>query len=195
MISRALRNAWPLARFHALRTKGVVDRPVWHGYWTDLQQRCGGHKKFPAQEEFLESATEVYRFLQEEVMAAKNLRNVEDLCHEELWSTVHSVVDLHEPVRRQFGDDSRIIWTSTDAFVCGIGVFDEGEIEGMGRSVLIAMRFFSVIDLKYAPGEVHYAIDELDLVSEWDAEVGIKEWKIARLDGFLQHLSHPIKVE
>lgn len=150
---------------------------------------------FPAKEDFLESATEVYRFLQDEIMAAENLRQLKDLCHHDLWPNLHAVADMHEPVRRQFGDDSRIIWTSTDAFVCGIGVFDDGEIEGMGQSVLVAMRFFSVVDLKYAPGQVHHAIHELDLVSEWDAEHGIQEWKIARVDGFLQHLTHPIKVE
>mmetsp|Transcript_74060 Transcript_74060/g.128504 ORF Transcript_74060/g.128504 Transcript_74060/m.128504 type:complete len:186 (+) Transcript_74060:58-615(+) len=170
-----------IARFHALRIADNVKKPLWRGIWNNVQMRCGGPDRFPGKEEFLASATEVYQFLQQESLTKENTRHLEDIYTEDLWPTVRSAGAEYSAVRRQFGDECRFIWRSTDPFIRGVVFPDEGEVDGLGPSVTISARFFSVMSVKYAPDHLRYAVDEMDFVSDWDPEVGVKQWKIARI--------------
>merc|ERR1711879_967683 len=97
----------------------------------------------------------------------------------------------YERLRRHFGpEECRIVWTSTEAFVCSLAppeppqdqaaaVVQEPSENGKGLTVIAGARFFSVMNMAFAPENVRHSIDDVIFRSSWDPEAGVSQWKIA----------------
>merc|ERR1719401_2655979 len=100
-----MRPAAHLAWFQARRLVETAKAPLWRAAWSEVQRKVGGPEKFPSHGDFLDSATDVYRYLQGELLGAENTRHLEDLCTAELWPVIRATGADYERVRRHFGVD------------------------------------------------------------------------------------------
>mmetsp|Transcript_105711 Transcript_105711/g.329470 ORF Transcript_105711/g.329470 Transcript_105711/m.329470 type:complete len:190 (-) Transcript_105711:167-736(-) len=174
--------------FRGRRLIDTTKVPLWRTAWGEVQKKCGGSDKFPSYDEFLGSATDIYKYLQGELLAAENTRHLEDLCTEDLWPVVRATGADYEKVRRHFGADKcRIVWSSTDAFVCSLGPPEVPEDQRQGEEgpvVIAGARFYSVMGMAFAPEEApRHSIDDVIFKSSWSAEQGVAQWKIAYIGG------------
>jgi len=177
-----MHKASHLLRFHGQKAFEHARAPIWRFTWNALYNQLGGSEKFPAYPDFLASSTELYRHLQNELLSATNTRHLEDICTEELWPIVRSAGSEYEQLRRQHGDECRIEWQTTDAFICSLGPPDIRD-EGSTQTVIVGARFFSVMHMAFDPDSVRHTIDDLFFVSPWDHETGAKQWQIMHIGG------------
>mmetsp|Transcript_27311 Transcript_27311/g.55222 ORF Transcript_27311/g.55222 Transcript_27311/m.55222 type:complete len:186 (+) Transcript_27311:97-654(+) len=171
-------------KFHGRRFVETVKVPLWRATWGEVQKTCGGQDKFPSYDEFLGSATDIYKYLQGELLGAENTRHLQDLCTEELWPLIRATGGEFEKVRRHWGtDECRIVWHSVDPFVCSLGPPEEQEDEE-GLVTIAGARFYSVMGMAFAPQEPQrHVIDDVIFKSSWTAEHGVAQWKIAYIGG------------
>mmetsp|Transcript_119226 Transcript_119226/g.237669 ORF Transcript_119226/g.237669 Transcript_119226/m.237669 type:complete len:182 (+) Transcript_119226:118-663(+) len=176
-----MRRGAHLVQWNGRRLLEMGKAPIWRAAWAETQRKCGGPEKFPSYDDFLGSATDIYKHLQGELLGAENTRHLEDLCTEELWPIIRATGADYEKVRRHFGTkECRIVWTSTDAFVCSLGLPDE-ETEA---SVIAGARFFSVMGMGFALDQPpRHSIDDVIFKSSWDSKQGVVQWKIAYIGG------------
>mmetsp|Transcript_105713 Transcript_105713/g.329482 ORF Transcript_105713/g.329482 Transcript_105713/m.329482 type:complete len:130 (-) Transcript_105713:167-556(-) len=84
-------------------------------------------------------------------------------------------------------DKCRIVWSSTDAFVCSLGPPEVPEDQRQGEEgpvVIAGARFYSVMGMAFAPEEApRHSIDDVIFKSSWSAEQGVAQWKIAYIGG------------
>mmetsp|Transcript_15121 Transcript_15121/g.31662 ORF Transcript_15121/g.31662 Transcript_15121/m.31662 type:complete len:187 (-) Transcript_15121:72-632(-) len=180
-MQRAAHVAW----FHGRRLVETVKAPLWRATWGEVQRKCGGPEKFPSYDGFLDSAEDIYRHLQGELLGAENTRHLEDLCTEELWPIIRATGADYEKVRRHFGTEQcRILWTSSDPFVCSLGPPEDQEQDSESGPIVVAgARFFSVMSMSFAPDQTRHTIDDVIFKSSWNPQDGVAQWKIAYIGG------------
>mmetsp|Transcript_1653 Transcript_1653/g.3436 ORF Transcript_1653/g.3436 Transcript_1653/m.3436 type:complete len:187 (-) Transcript_1653:80-640(-) len=171
--------------FRGRRVMETMKVPLWRSAWGEVQKKCGGPDKFPSYDEFLGSATDIYKYLQGELLAAENTRHLQDLCTEELWPVIRATGADYEKVRRHFGaEQCRIDWAGTDAFVCSLGPPEDQAQSEEGPVVIAGARFYSVMGMAFAPNEPpRHSIDDVIFKSSWTADQGVVQWKIAYIGG------------
>eukprot|EP00927_Polykrikos_kofoidii_P079810 TRINITY_DN76632_c0_g1_i1.p1 TRINITY_DN76632_c0_g1~~TRINITY_DN76632_c0_g1_i1.p1 ORF type:complete len:182 (-),score=24.28 TRINITY_DN76632_c0_g1_i1:184-729(-) len=172
-----LRAATHLLRFQSHKLAERAKAPLWKFVWNTKQQSYGGDERFPTYDSFLESTTDVYKYLQNELLTAENTRHLEDLCTEELWPVVRATGAEYGPLRQQFQDECRIHWTSIEAFVCAFSPPDEQQ------EVFAGARFFSIMNMAFVPNGMRRSIDDVLFKSTWDADQGVSQWRIAHIGG------------
>lgn len=158
--------------------------------WDIIQERSGGSEKFPACDEFLASAIDVYQYLQQELMAADQIGHLEDVFSKDLWPIVRSAHGDFEPLRKQFGrENCKIKWVSTEAFIFTLqqpGPREDLRPKKLEDSadcfVVAGARLFSVMSLSFAPEE-RYSIDDLIFESAFDEKDGVVQWRIIDISG------------
>eukprot|EP00408_Alexandrium_pacificum_P069260 CAMPEP_0171164654 /NCGR_PEP_ID=MMETSP0790-20130122/5782_1 /TAXON_ID=2925 /ORGANISM="Alexandrium catenella, Strain OF101" /LENGTH=173 /DNA_ID=CAMNT_0011629421 /DNA_START=88 /DNA_END=605 /DNA_ORIENTATION=+ len=164
--------------FHGRRIVESAKAPLWRTAWGEVQKKCGGQDKFPSYEEFLGSATDIYKYLQGELLAAENTRHLEDLCTEQLWPVVRATGGDFEKMRRHWGAHS------VDPFVCSLAPPEDPKEGDEGAVVIAGARFYSVMGMAFAPNEPpRHTIDDIIFKSSWTAERGVAQWKIAYIGG------------
>ncbi|CAJ1376537.1 unnamed protein product [Effrenium voratum] len=170
--------------WHARRSVEVLRHPIWQYCWRVVQEKSGGKEKFPACDEFLASSIDVYRHLQQELMAADHIGHLEDLFSEELWPIVRSAHSDFEPWRKRFGrEQCGIHWTSTEAFIFTLQ--PPGPKRGAQKDeqiVVAGARLFSVISMTFAPEQERHSIDDLIFESAFDTD-GVSQWRIIDISG------------
>merc|ERR1719330_1831264 len=158
----AMQAAAHRVTWHGRRVFEAGRAPVWRAVRGHVQKKYGPDK-FPSYDEFLTSSTDVYRFLQAELLAAESMTHLQALCTDDMWPYIRATGAEFEKVRRHLGaDQCHIKWKSTEAYVCSLGppaVPDDGEAgeaaeagegEAPGLQVVAGARFFSVLHMPFA---------------------------------------------
>merc|ERR1719309_1192180 len=100
-----MRRALTNVLFWGRRNYDTLKAPIWRATWTEVQKMCGGPEKFPSHDEFLVSATDIYKYMQGELLTSENLRHLQDLVTEDLWPVIHATGADYEKYRRHYGAD------------------------------------------------------------------------------------------
>eukprot|EP00439_Symbiodinium_sp_Y106_P012387 s2892_g1.t2 len=148
-----------------------------------VSEHHGGSSKFPACDEFLDSAVAIYQHLQSELLAAEHIGHLEDLFAEDLWPIVRAAHSDFHPVRQQFGaENCKINWRATEAYVAALSS-PKVEEEAKETKVLAGARIFSIMSMAFDPEEVRHSIDDLIFESAFDDTNGVENWRIVHISG------------
>eukprot|EP00439_Symbiodinium_sp_Y106_P009445 s2892_g1.t1 len=161
----------------------VLKDPIWRHFWSIVSEHHGGSSKFPACDEFLDSAVAIYQHLQSELLAAEHIGHLEDLFAEDLWPIVRAAHSDFHPVRQQFGaENCKINWRATEAYVAALSS-PKVEEEAKETKVLAGARIFSIMSMAFDPEEVRHSIDDLIFESAFDDTNGVENWRIVHISG------------
>eukprot|EP00471_Norrisiella_sphaerica_P006970 CAMPEP_0184491106 /NCGR_PEP_ID=MMETSP0113_2-20130426/19622_1 /TAXON_ID=91329 /ORGANISM="Norrisiella sphaerica, Strain BC52" /LENGTH=164 /DNA_ID=CAMNT_0026875319 /DNA_START=316 /DNA_END=807 /DNA_ORIENTATION=- len=139
--------------------------------WNMMERRYGD--LFQSPDDFLAGSTQAYRYVQNELCTAENVRHLREACSESVYDAIQESSSELEQWRRENGDKAGMIFDDVQSYFDTIALPENFNSEG---NVTASVAFYALVRQQSDPETVLHRIDGFSFQTEWDPVDGLGEW-------------------